>query len=291
MTRAFDTTRDCSGAAACLMAQEVECVVRYYTRSDWKRVEPKEARALGRAGMKLAAVYQDRQTKPEDFSASIGRLTGRRAAEYARFSVFQPPGSGIYFSVDFDPTAQILNERVVPFFQGLREGLDEVVPGYRIGVYGSGLTCRTLKTKGAAELFWLAQARGWQGYRAFSESGDWHLKQEMPATLCGIEGDPNQLNPAHPDYGAFLPAVDELDADIPPAPPAPPPAAGIRYRVNARSGLRLRGGAGTEFESLNVLPLGTVVTGLRRQGEWALVDLEGDGTADGFVFAAYLTEV
>lgn len=287
MTRAFDTTQNCSSVAACLLSQDVNTVVRYYSRSAWKRVEPAEARALGQAGMKLAAVYQDRQTQPEDFSLSIGRLTGARAAEYARFSIYQPTGSAIFFSVDFDPTAKILNDDVVPFFQGLREGLDGVVPGYRIGVYGSGLTCRTLKTKGVAELFWLAQARGWQGYKAFSDSNEWHLRQEMPGSICGIAGDPNTTNPALPDFGAFLPSVGALDADNP---PAPSPAQGT-HRVNARSGLRLRSGPGTEFDSQTVLPLGTVVTVLARQGDWAMVDLQGDGVSDGFAFAAYLTAV
>lgn len=286
MPSAFDTTRDCSAAAACMLAKGCKTVIRYYSRSAWKRIDPKEAAALGRAGMQLLPVYQDRQTEPEDFSLAIGRLTGVRAAEYGRFNTYQPVGTAIYFSVDFDVSAKILNDAIVPYFQGLREGMDSVVTGYRIGVYGSGLTNKTLRAEGVAELFWLAQARGWSGYKEFSNSDEWHLRQEMPNGMCGIEGDPNEVNPAYTDIGAFVPSPELVEPNI-----AVASAVNTSWRkVNARKGLKLRSGAGTEFDALNLLPYDTRVRVLSRKGDWALVDLHGDGAADGFVFAAYLKE-
>ncbi|MEF8701241.1 MAG: SH3 domain-containing protein [Candidatus Accumulibacter sp. UW20] len=62
--------------------------------------------------------------------------------------------------------------------------------------------------------------------------------------------------------------------------------------VIARDGLRLRGGPGPTFEHISTLEFGTELTVTSFQGaggEWALVDLEGDGQLDGFVFAAFLT--
>jgi len=67
-----------------------------------------------------------------------------------------------------------------------------------------------------------------------------------------------------------------------------------RYRVSARSGLNLRGGAGTQYRILATLDHGTEVTVLRFEGpsdDWALVDLEGDGALDGFMYSDFLDPV
>lgn len=63
------------------------------------------------------------------------------------------------------------------------------------------------------------------------------------------------------------------------------------YRVIARNGLRLREGPGVEFASRRTLPSGTRVRVLSISGDWALVDLEGDGQADGHMHASYLQAV
>ena len=61
-----------------------------------------------------------------------------------------------------------------------------------------------------------------------------------------------------------------------------------RFVVIARDGLRLRAGPSTDFNALRTLPAGTIVTVLSREGMWGLVDLEGDGRADGFVNLPFL---
>jgi len=60
------------------------------------------------------------------------------------------------------------------------------------------------------------------------------------------------------------------------------------YRVNARNGLHLRAGPGLEFDSLKSLALGQQLYLTQYQGDWAEVDLDGDGFVDGWVFATYL---
>lgn len=68
-------------------------------------------------------------------------------------------------------------------------------------------------------------------------------------------------------------------------------AAPGRFVVVARSGLKLRGGPGTDFMSERTLPAGTEVEVVRFDGpnsDWALVDLESDGERDGYLFAAFL---
>jgi hypothetical protein len=59
----------------------------------------------------------------------------------------------------------------------------------------------------------------------------------------------------------------------------------------ARSGLKLRGGPGTNFDSEKTLPVGTelnVVDSDSSDPSWVHVDLEGDGLLDGYVFASFL---
>lgn len=62
-----------------------------------------------------------------------------------------------------------------------------------------------------------------------------------------------------------------------------------KSEVIARHGLRLRSGPGTEFDVLSLLPAGTEVSVLKRLNGWSMVDLQGDGNADGFVSSPYLS--
>lgn len=68
-----------------------------------------------------------------------------------------------------------------------------------------------------------------------------------------------------------------------------------RYMVKVRSDLKLRGGPGAEFPVIKPLTNGTPLNVLdfddRPSGRWALVDLEGDGVKDGYVFADFLEPI
>ena len=61
-----------------------------------------------------------------------------------------------------------------------------------------------------------------------------------------------------------------------------------RFVVIARDGLRLRSGASQDAGVIRTIPEGTVVNVLSREGTFALVDLEGDGKADGFMSLPFL---
>jgi hypothetical protein len=70
-------------------------------------------------------------------------------------------------------------------------------------------------------------------------------------------------------------------------------AAGSRdvQMVIARAGLRLRTGAARDADVVRVVPNGTHVNVIDRKGDWALVDLMGDGQADGFMSLDFLRPV
>ena len=100
--------------------------------------------------------------------------------------------------------------------------------------------------------------------------------------MAGVDCDPIMAREGV-DPGDFV-----LAGGVPSAPSVP--VADLIKKVNARSGLRLRTGAGVEFDVDRVLPYGSVVHVLRTQGAWALVDLQGDGIADGYLNAGFLAD-
>lgn len=287
--RAFDTTHDCSKAAAGLLAAGYDTVIRYYCRPDitWKKLRPKEAIAIARAGLQLAVVYQDAQDSVASFSKARGVRAGGNALDYAQSMIFQPEGSAIYFAVDYDASQADLKAAIVPFFEGVAKAFDAggAPRPYRIGVYGSGRVCHSLLAGGHADLAWLAQSTGYADYKPFLASNDWALSQRKATIVAGIAGDPDDVNPAIPDFGAFVPEVAAMAALIPPSPVAP---GGSVYRVIAASGLRLRAVPDAGGEVIGMLAPQTHIAVLGRSGDWALIDSTGDGLADGYAFAGYL---
>ncbi|HWX62902.1 DUF2272 domain-containing protein [Bradyrhizobium sp.] len=121
----------------------------------------------------------------------------------------------------------------------------------------------------------LAGGTGTVGRSSFPLDANGFLNQAAigPKLICVVE---NQLAAGAP-------------IALPPLMPLGP------YVVNVRTDLKLRGGPGTEFPSLKSLLNGTQLNVLEfddvASGRWALVDLEGDGVKDGFVFAKFLDPV
>lgn len=289
----IDTPNNTESAIPCLLARGVRTVIRYYNFSNSqtfprKRMELAEAQALSAQGLQIGVVFQQRQNRADDFTELKGFEAGRRAHRHARENIGQPAGSGIYFSADFDASEEEIRENIAPYFEGVRRAFNQESGGgasYRVGLYGSGLTSTTLTQRGLIELTWLAMSRGFRGTRAALAAGEFHLAQRAPeATLCGLDVDFNDPNPARPDFGAFT--IDH-EAER----PNPVAALGERHRVIARSGLRLREGPGTQFEVVGGLSPGQIVFVRSIIDGFAQVDVEGDGRVDGFASAGLLERV
>lgn len=210
----LSTNRLCESSAGCLQTAGKTFVIRYYSRTTQqpeKRLRPKEAAALARAGLQLAVVYQDRARETADFNLERGRLDGASAFAAAG-QVGQPAGSAIYFAVDTDFSSAQITQFVLPYFKGVREALDEASGGhshYRIGVYGSGLTCRLLLQSSRVELTWLAEATGWRESKVFAA---WDVKQFVTdENLCDIANGWQRCT-AREAFGQFQPAGFDLQA-------------------------------------------------------------------------------
>lgn len=101
-----------------------------------------------------------------------------------------------------------------------------------------------------------------------------------PATVVGRD---ELLASGPPDVAPDVPAAAEMTgAETTGRDP---------HVVIARDGLRLRSGPSTTSDVVRVIPEGTRVNVIARLAEWAQVDLEGDGLADGFMSLAFLRPV
>lgn len=289
MCKVIDAPSDLSAYAEDLAREGVRTVIRYYNHTNSrklpaKRLETSEALALHRAGLSLMVVFQQRggaEGNIQDLNRAKGEADARRAIELAAH-LGQPQGSAIYFAVDHDYFRRSEIDEILPYFEAVRNALGT---DYRVGVYGSGTVGGQIVSNGFADLIWLAGAVGWSGTIDMLRSDRWALFQKYlhktwPGGGFGYDG--NIVSPAFTDFGQF-----NLDAT---------PVAEVRHSINlmevtARSGLKLRKGPGEGYDDIRLLPLGTIVTALSETGGWIQVDIEGDGSADGYMFGGYLKAV
>ena len=283
---AIDASTNCTAAAGCFRSNGIEVALRYYSeRHRAKTLKRPEALALARAGLKIGVVYQDTQNAASFFSFSLGLRAGAFAYDYAVREIRQPPGSAIYFAVDFDALQAEVRNNVIPYFEGVKQAFDTAGggrPDYAVGAYGSGAVLAALTTARLATRFWLCGSTGFRDFRTYLNSKKWHFRQFAPEEmLCGIHVDFNDINPDLPDNGAF-----QLDTKADDNEPAA--AGGESMRVIARAGLRLRSGPGVQFDPTGLMPFGTVVKVVGRNGDWAMIDRNGDGASDGFSLGSFL---
>lgn len=287
MRKGVDAATNLSGYAQRLREGGIDVAIRYYTKfSNAKRMTRQEADTLAAAGLKIAVVYQDWNNTIDRFSAAEGIAQATTAVNYARDTIRQPANSAIYFAVDFDASANELSTTIVPYFKAINERFAEVNSPYAIGAYGSGLALRTLLSAGLIRYAWLCGSTGYRDYQKFKTSGDWHMLQKLQTTgFGGLTYDPNDISARYPDCGEFV--AEPLQPGLAPV-GSPRSHAGVPHIVIARDGLRLRSGPGLDFGAIRTVAYGSPVYVLSASGDWSLIDLEGDGKADGFMFTAFL---
>ena len=147
------------------------------------------------------------------------------------------------------------------------------------------------------------------GLRVFEWGGRWRDRKDCMHFELDVS--PDELASGLVDWSSVV-ARPEEPAPMPPVLPEVLPAAGggtgegalpdggvgvlsatsgVEHVVIARNGLRLRSAPSLEADIARVMPLGTRLHVLERHGDWALVDLNGDAAADGFMHHAFLRPV
>jgi hypothetical protein len=206
----FDTPDDCTADARALYNAGIRAVVRYDDPSgnpnSWKQIGVPEYEALLTAGLAVGFVSEWANDHAGYFSASAGTRDGNYSVMRAR-TRNQPAHSAIYAAVDYDALQTDLDAYVAPFFKTFAAIIRTA--GYRVGCYGSGLTCAYLKSKSLIDLVWITCSSGFQGSRAAITLGNYDLWQVFgmcDQTYMGLSVDWDSANPARSgDWGQVIP--------------------------------------------------------------------------------------
>jgi hypothetical protein len=199
----IDLPTDARDVSMELKGSHLDFIARYYRdpTSRWPPLSAAEAQAVSSVGLRLVALWESRAQNPSYFSYASGYADAQSAYRQAR-AIGQPPGSAIYFAVDYNAPSRDVEGTIDHYFRGVLAGLITEAgghqPEYRIGVYGSGSVCGYLKGARLVQLTWLSNSTAWEGYGGFS---DWDIRQGMKSRNLSFSHDSNE---ARGDYGGFL---------------------------------------------------------------------------------------
>jgi Domain of unknown function (DUF1906) len=181
----------------------LQFVARYYRdpASRWPALTASEARRLSALGYKIVTVWEWHSADPAYFSYATGYNDALNAVRQAK-TVGQPPGSAIYFAVDFNARGGALYQ-VDQYFRGANAGLAAAGggrPEYKIGVYGSGAVCAAIRGTGLAQYAWLTGSTAWDGTAGYS---GWNIRQAAQGARFPSLSFSHDANEAQNDYGGF----------------------------------------------------------------------------------------
>lgn len=200
MISIIDTNVDCTNHLDRLKTRGIDTVIRYISRGMTSKViRVPEARAFHVKNMALGIVYEGAGDNPSAFNVGTGLADANFAKTYLP-TIGMPVNTMIWFAVDYDVGVFDVNDRIFPYFEGVKAALAGTP--YRVGVYGSGAVGFRIVLRKLAEASWLACSYGWWGSR---HADEWTLKQHLPTRdYAGIDSDPDEIKPGA-DIGAFVP--------------------------------------------------------------------------------------
>ena len=200
----IDTNHDTTPHLPALKAAGVTTIIRYLSPINpggEKCIKPAEAHAIAAAGLRLALVCEGWGDFAHGaISAGAGERDGEWCSSYLA-SIGAAKAACVYFAVDVDAAPAQIKKLVLPYFQSIRLSFP-AGGNYRVGVYGSGATCAAVTAAPLADLSWLSCSLGWSGSRAYLATNKWVLRQHPPATIAGIDCDPDDSSG---DFGDFVP--------------------------------------------------------------------------------------
>jgi hypothetical protein len=131
-----------------MQAIGINTIIRYYDHENetlpGKTLRKAERDLILTNGFKTAVVFQHRNNQFASFTALRGRQDAERSLALAAENS-QPKGSAIYFGVDGAWKMPYELANIVSYFKEVNGRL--AASGYRVGVYGSGLVCNTLRKR------------------------------------------------------------------------------------------------------------------------------------------------
>lgn len=167
-----------------LFANGYRTVGRYLTVTS-KRYIPGELQSIFAAGLDTFPIMQESNTAPADFTYEKGVNHAFQAARRLRQLGFKS-GVTVFFAVDYDATDDGISSRIIPFFQGVADGLARTRVTYEVGIYGTRNVCARVINAGlAAEAFIASMSWGWSGNLGFPLPPSWSYDQIQNLTLAG----------------------------------------------------------------------------------------------------------
>lgn len=268
-----------------LTSSGVDTVLRYFSDQNnaglnCKNVTRRERDLLHDHGLALAIVYQFE-------GRGRNRYTGARASADALFCldrariIGQPEGSAIYFGVDSDVGLNT-DQGVLDYFRTVRAVFDG---RFKIGIYAAGARCDLIRSAELADYFWVPEAPAWAGTRAFMNSGEWTMYQNKTnIDKSGLTRDLGQVlhidtDIVNPLWGDSIGAFKRDGSEMRYAPGRLTMIAAARMWVTAD---RLDVFDTPNGAVVDHICIARTVHVLNMTGDWALVDTDEDGIADGY---------
>ncbi len=182
-----------------------------------KTLSPAERDLILSHGLNILVVFQHFNECVETWlDERRAPYDARRALELAR-ALAQPEGTAIYFGVDgvdekFRERGEVDHgmSHIAKYFEVVNAYLKAA--GYKVGVYGSGFACRSVKDeRRLADYCWLSQSSRHSESARYAKAGKWTLKQCLSTAQFNNLGgqrhevDPNVVNPAKEEFGQWRP--------------------------------------------------------------------------------------
>lgn len=213
MILGLDADQDLTRYAPAIRAKGISFACRYL-----KNLHLPEVEALSNVGIRTVMIFETAASRALSGEAA-GTQDGALALKQAR-SINAPNAAAIYATVDHDATIHDM-----PTVQQYFGAFGDVLYGhFRLGGYADGTVETGLLTAQELDYCWLAGAMGWDGSRAFYDTGQADLvqgptvhrghsmiwaphgiKTAMPAIQwpdLGFDYDPDVAT--SDDYGGFL---------------------------------------------------------------------------------------
>ena len=151
-----------------------QIVGRYLTGGTFKVLRRGEVKKILDEELSLIMIYQESGANLEYFNYERGEIDARRAALAARRHGIQGDNT-IYFAVDTDPVDSEITKYIIPYFKGISEN---IMPQYRVGIYGTRNVCTQVMNKGYAETCFVSDmSTGYSGNLGFKMPEYWTFDQ------------------------------------------------------------------------------------------------------------------
>lgn len=111
------------------------------------------------------------------FTGGRGYSDAEKAFSVAK-TLGVPRGEIIYFTVDYDFVKSEVNNKILPYFEGIKYYADSHNNEYRIGIYSARNTCKIVSDAGYSESSFVSDmSTGYSGNKGYPLPDDWAFDQ------------------------------------------------------------------------------------------------------------------